>query len=56
MNVFDALLVVKQDVNIMLLSDPGDGIKTSANDVGMMHGFTVTPELAFCLLLHRPTP
>ena len=50
MNVFDALLVVKQDVNIMLLVDPGDGI-TSAIDVGMMHGFTVTPELSvFCFI------
>ena len=51
MNVFEALLVVKQDVNIMLLADPGDGITTSANDVGMMHGSTVTPELSvFCFI------
>ena len=37
--------------NIMLLADPGDGI-TSANNVGMMHGFTVTPELlsVFCFI------
>ena len=31
MNVFDALLVAKQDINIMLLTDPCDCITTSAN-------------------------
>ena len=50
-NMFDALLV-KQDVNIMLLADPGNGITTSTNDVGMMHGFNVTPDLSvFCFIL-----
>ena len=46
MNVFDALLVVKQDVNFMILTDLGDSITTSSNNVGMMYGFTVTPELS----------
>ena len=51
LNVFDALLVARQDVNIMVLADPGDGTTTSAIDVGMMHGFTVTLELSvFCFI------
>ena len=40
MNVFDTLHVAKPDINIMVLTDPGNGITTSVNDVGMMHGFT----------------
>ena len=53
MNVFEALLVAKQDINIMLLTDPGDGITTSVNDMGMMHGFNVTPEFsAFYFIFH----
>ena len=51
MNVFDALLVAKQDVNIMLVMDPGDGITTSAIDVGLKHGFIVTPELTVFFVL-----
>ena len=35
----------------MFLADPGDGITTSANDLGMMHGFTVTLKLSiFCFI------
>ena len=37
MNMFDTLLVMQHDINIMLLADPGDGITTSANDVGMIN-------------------
>ena len=57
MNVFDALLVMKQDVNIVLFVDPGDGITRRTNDVGtikfiVMIKFIVTPKLSvFCLIL-----
>ena len=50
-NVFDAILVAKQDVSILPLVDPADGITTCANQVGMikLRGFTVIPELSVFL-------
>ena len=51
MNAWHSPCIVKQNVNIMLLVDPGDSITTSTNDEGIMHGPTVTLELSiFCFI------